>query len=69
LLVSEAILSSDDQPLPNLAEAFHAGFSTVKLANYFAIRHESCWANPKRKESLAKLIKQRTIFQCNTLVI
>jgi len=57
-LISEAILSLDDQPLPNLGETFHAGFSAVKFANYFAIRHESCRANPKRKESLAKLINQ-----------
>jgi hypothetical protein len=57
-LISEAILSSDDRPLPNLGELFHACFSAVKLANYFAIRHESCRVNPKRKESLAKLIKQ-----------
>jgi hypothetical protein len=57
LLFSEAILSSDDQPLPNLGETFHARFSAVKLANYFAIRHESCRANPKRKESLAELIR------------
>jgi hypothetical protein len=55
VLFSVAILSSDDQPLPNLGEPFHAGFSAVKLANYFAIRHESCRANPKRKESIAKL--------------
>ncbi|MDR3240867.1 MAG: hypothetical protein LBT37_01680, partial [Lactobacillaceae bacterium] len=43
----------------NLAEIFHACFSAVKLANYFAIRHESCRANPKRKESLAELIQSK----------
>jgi hypothetical protein len=57
-LISEAILSSDEQSLPNLGEPFHARFSAVKMANYFAIRHESCRANPKRKESLAKLISK-----------
>jgi hypothetical protein len=64
-MISEAILSSDGQPLPNLGEHFHACFSAVKMANYFAIHHESCRANPKRKESLAKLIKQRTILRNN----
>jgi hypothetical protein len=55
IVSGEAILSSDGQLLPNLGEPFHAYFSAVKIANYFAIRRDSCRANPKRRESLAKL--------------
>jgi hypothetical protein len=62
-LISGAILSSDDQSLPNRGEPFHECFSAVEMANYFAIRHDSCRANPKRKESLAKLINKAQLIR------